>query len=103
MSDTELAHLLSQVSTVISSRLRKYDPETGEQKEKSNPETVKESVKSKLDRALTSPQENDFPTGDSEPQLHLTRRQLDRELDEMVAERESVLLSSKVKQLRIFD
>ena len=93
-SDTQLAKLLTNLTRVIASRL-------GKSKAKRESKTADdESLTSRLDRPLSAPKENDFPTGDSEPYPRVSRKQLDRELDEMVAEREGHNLSSQFGKMR---
>ena len=94
-SDTQLAKLLTNMTRVIVARL-------GKSKTKRESKTRDdESQTSSLDRALSSPKEDDFPTGDSKPDTRVSRKQLDRELDEMVAERDGHNLSSQFGKMRV--
>ena len=107
LSTSQLAHLVSQVTTVISSRPKLivvFNSRLGSgfHESDSKGEKIMSSGGSyKLDQALSSPKENDDGDGDSVPDsFNLTTKQLDRELDGMVEDRNEHFLSLKMRGLR---
>ena len=112
LSDNKLIKLLRNVTRVISQRFgqsnklpqkfssckqMEMDMDTDEKFEPS------ESLTSKLDRALTAPRERDDSDGDGDslPYPIVTREQLDRELDDIVASNKRKDLSYQFGQMKL--
>ena len=86
LSDTKLVKLLRNVTRVISSRFGQAEPKAPSKTHRHHTQQD-ESLTSRLDRALSSSKENDNEDNDSLPYPYVTKEQLDRELDDIVAQR----------------